>query len=332
MEFRGNDTGKTNDIKKLKYIIKARKGGVDLKIRLSEKDIEVLTFLSKYKIMKAIDCKLIYKSNDYYRKRLKVLEKENYIKRVRRIYIKLDINGIKLIKDFGYDYINLCRNKSYEDRITEISKTATLTLDSNIEFIPSWELKDNKIFTETSRKYLGKLTYKYKDFMPYYISKNKKQGYISQIINDIEKLDMNVGIIIFLENMDLLNNKNFIFGKLNTIIINPTTQNFEKIRQLDKIEEYLIIKQLYPKSDILLSNWRKANYMIEDKEYIIFMPFIDTEKLYELNIYFNSKDFIKEINILTFMQNKDKIEQILNRKVKITEIDKYLGGIYETDK
>lgn len=331
MEFKGYDTSNVSARKKLLYSIQNLGRRNNLEMRLSEKDVEVLMFLNRYKMMKAVDCKLIYCSKYYYRKRLKILENEKYIKRFKRIYIKLSENGIKLMQEFGYNYTSLCRNKSYEDRVAEISKIATLTLDSNIKFIPSFEMKDNNIFTEISRKYLGKLTYKEKEFIPYYISKNKKQVYINQITNDIQKLYMNTRVIIFLENMDVLNNK-FIFGKINTIIINPKIQNFNRIRQLNKIDDYSIIKKIYPKDEILLSNWQKANYMTEDEEYIIFMPFIDMEKLYELNVYFNSKKTSNRINIITFAENKNKIEQILTKKVKITELDNYVGGTNENFK
>lgn len=297
-------------------------------MRLSENDVEVLMFLNRYKIMKAVDCKLVYGTKYYYRKRLKVLENEKYIKRFKKIYIKLSENGIKLIQEFGYKYTELCRNSSYQDRVLEISKIATLTLDSNIKFMPSFEMKDNNVFTETSRKYLGKLTFKDKEFIPYYISKNKKQIYINQIINDIQKLYMNTRILIFLEDINILNNK-FIFGKENTIIIKPTTQNFNIIRQLEKTDKYSMVKKMYPKEEILLSNWQSADYVTEDEEYIIFMPFIDMEKLYELKVYLNNKKIAHRVNIMTLAENINKLEQILKRKVKTTELDKYLGGLDE---
>lgn len=54
-------------------------------------------------MMLRTDCKEIYNANDYHRKRLKVLEKEKYIRKVDRFYIKLDDKGTRLVKEFGYD-------------------------------------------------------------------------------------------------------------------------------------------------------------------------------------------------------------------------------------
>ena len=288
-------------------------------------------FLGKYKMMLGSDSKMIYKAKDYHRKRLKVLEKEKYIRRVNKYYIKLDDKGTRMVKDFGYDYSFLCRKKEYIDRLNEVARIAALTIDSNIDFVASWNLKDNRIFTQTSRKYLGKLTYQCKDRMVYYISKDKQITYISQIINDIQKLIEYKDIIVFIENIKILNNdKSFVFGKETTLIINPTIHNLSIMRELEKIDIYQIVKQIYNDKEILLSNWKKADYMTEDRKYIILMPFIDTEKLHKLNLFYrNNQKINRKIDIITLKENKEIIEDILTNKSNIIEIDNWLGGINE---
>ena len=282
-------------------------------------------------MMLGSDCKLIYNAKDYHRKRLKVLEKEKYIRRINKFYIKLDDRGTRMVKDFGYDYNFSCRRKEYVDRLNEVARIAALTIDSNIDFIASWNLKDNNVFTQTSRKYLGKLTYQLKDRMVYYISKDKQITYISQIINDIQKLIEYKDIIIFIENIRILNNdKSFVFGKETTLIINPTIHNLSIMRELEKIDIYQIVKQIYNDKEILLSNWKKADYMTEDRKYIILMPFIDTEKLHKLNLFYrNNQKINRKIDIITLKENKEIIEDILTNKTNIIEIDNWLGGINE---
>ena len=282
-------------------------------------------------MMLGSDSKMIYKAKDYHRKRLKVLEKEKYIRRVNKYYIKLDDKGTRMVKDFGYDYSFLCRKKEYIDRLNEVARIAALTIDSNIDFVASWNLKDNRIFTQTSRKYLGKLTYQCKDRMVYYISKDKQITYISQIINDIQKLIEYKDIIVFIENIKILNNdKSFVFGKETTLIINPTIHNLSIMRKLEKIDIYQIVKQIYNDKEILLSNWKKADYMTEDRKYIILMPFIDTEKLHKLNLFYrNNQKINRKIDIITLKENKEIIEDILTNKTNIIEIDNWLGGINE---
>lgn len=300
-----------------------------MNLRLSKNDIELLSFLKKYKIMLASESKKIYKSKDYHFKRLKVLEKERYIKRVDRYYIRLDIKGTKLMKEMGYEYYRICRRKDYQDRVKEIVKIATLTLDSSIDFIPSWELKNNNIFTDTARKFVGELIYQQKRYIAYYISKGKENIYIRQVINDIQKTVGYNNIIVFMEDIKVLNKSNqyFIFGKDSTLIIKSNKSNLDKMRYFQKIDLYEVIKQLY-KKELLLSNWKKADYMTEDRQYILLMPFIDTEKLHKLNIFYNNNKMSnRKIDIITLKENKGKIEEILTNNANIIELDNLLGGI-----
>ena len=280
-------------------------------------------------MMLGSDCKLIYNAKDYHRKRLKVLEKEKYIRRINKFYIKLDDRGTRMVKDFGYDYNFSCRRKEYVDRLNEVARIAALTIESNIDFIASWNLKDSNVFTQTSRKYLGKLRYQGKDRIVYYISRDKQIVYISQIVNDIQKITDYKDIIIFIEDMKIVNdNKSFIFGKESTVIVNPTIHNLSIMRKLEELDIYQIIKQIYDNTEILLSNWKKADYMTEDRRYIILMPFIDTEKLHKLNLFYkNNQKINRKIDIITLKENKEKIEDILTNKTNIIEIDNWLGGI-----
>jgi len=286
-------------------------------------------FLAKYKMMLGSDCKKIYKTKDYHRKRLKVLEQEKYIRRVNRLYIKLDDKGTRMVKEFGYNYSFTCRKKKYIDRLNEIARIAALTIDSNIEFIASWDLKDSSIYTQTSRKYLGKLKYQDKESIVYYISKEKHISYISQTINDIQKIMNYKNILIFIENMNILSEKQrFAFGKDSTIIINPTKDNLTIFKELEAFDFYEIVKKIYSDKEILLSNWKKAEYMTEDRVYIVVMPFIDTEKINRLRMFYkNNPKVNRKIDIITLKENKEKICEILTNKANIIELDNWLGGI-----
>ena len=148
--------------------------------------------------MLGYDCRLIYGSKDYHRKRLKVLENEKYVKRVDRLYIKLANKGTRIVKEFGYDYSFACRKKMYIERINEIARIAALSINSTMEFMASWNLKNKNIYTETSRRYIGELKYLGQKRVVYYISKDKERVYISQIINDIQKIVKDKKVIIFI--------------------------------------------------------------------------------------------------------------------------------------
>lgn len=332
MRFKGYDTGKGEKRKiTVLGVTNYKKGEIgDVNLRLSEKDIELLAFLKKYKVMLATDSKKIYKSKGYHHKRLKVLEKERYIQRVDRYYIKLDIKGTRLMREMGYDYYKICRRQDYQYRVKEIVKIATLTIDSTIQFLPSWEMKNNNIHTEMGRKFIGELIYQEKDYITYYISKDKKRVYVSQTVSDIQKTIEYKNAIVFLEDIKMLNKSNqyFMFGKESTIIIKASKENLEKMRYFQKIDLYEILKQIYVGQEVLLSNWVKADYMTQDREYIILMPFIDTEKLHKLNIFYNNnKNTNRKIDIITLKENKEKIDEILTNRTNIIEMDNLLGGI-----
>lgn len=299
-----------------------------MKIRLSQKDVDVLMFLGKYKMMLASDCKMIYQGNDYHRKRLKVLEKNRYIRRVKRIYIKLDDKGTKLVREFGYDYNFNCRKPEYMERLKEIARIASLTINSDIAFTASWDLKDNNIYTETSRKYLGELKILNEQRIVYYISKNKQLSYISKVKNDIQKLIDYSNIIVFIDNKKIIENANeFIFGKDSLLFIETSKECFCLLRVLNKIDSHEIVSSIFSNKEILLSNWKLADYMTIDEKYIIFMPFVDIEKIYALCLYFdNNSSLINKTYIITLKENQDYIKKSISDKINIVILDTWLGG------
>ena len=292
-----------------------------MKVNLTMRDVELIMFLGRYKKIKAIDCKKIYKSKDYYRKRLKVLEKSRYVKRDKRI-IKLDVEGRELAKMIGYKNYNLCRNKDYQERVDDIARIAMLSFGSHIEFMPSWVMKDEKVYTSYGRKYIGRLKYKGEAYIAYYISKRNTAIYARQIFRDIEMLFPFNKVILFIEDFKILNkaNKFFITNKESTQVINPTEKNLELLQFLEEIDIYDILLQIYIGEDILLSNWNKADYMTEYGKYIIYMPFIDVEKIHKLNCRDNSEQNI-EIDIVTLEENTSKIKEILKENFNIVCID-----------
>ena len=133
-----------------------------------------------------------------------------------------------------------------------------------------------------------------------------------------------------------------MLGKDVVLIINPTNENLDRMRLFQEKDIYEIIEKIYKGKDILLSNWEKADYMTEDRQYLIFMPFLDTEKLHRLNIFYimpfldteklhrlnifykNNKESYRKIDILTLKENVKKTDGILVNKTNIIEIDKLI--------
>lgn len=167
--------------------------------KITQEDEKVIKYLSKYKIMLVEDTKLIYKSEWYHRKRIKRLIEEGYVKKYKFYYIELDRNGRRFVGKVGKDYIKNKNNVSYMERLKELSHLATMTIDSNVEINPSWEMKDNNIFTDTARKYLAEMIVNNQKYLIYYISEKKEKRYIHQLFYDINKVFNYDSIIIFID-------------------------------------------------------------------------------------------------------------------------------------
>ena len=83
---------------------------------LSQEDMKILKFLSKYKMLKVEDARLIYKTKRYYRQRVNKLIQNEYVKRYKS-YIMIDKNGRKALGEVGSLYIKNIKNESYMERL-----------------------------------------------------------------------------------------------------------------------------------------------------------------------------------------------------------------------
>ena len=294
---------------------------------LSKKDYEVLNFLLKYKMLKVEDATLIYKTKRYYRERINNLIYKKYVKRYKS-FIVLDKEGRKVLGETGNNYIKNIKNEPYMERLKNIASIATLSIDSSIKFIPSWEIKEKDKFTETARRYIGKIVIDNEEFLTYYISAKKEHIYIKQLIFDINKSINFDNIIIFVEDFNVIDKRysNLALGKDKTLIILNNNKNKEILRKYNSIYPYEILEKLFD-SEILVSDWDKADYLLEDGIYILYMPFIDTEKIEKINWYYEENSNTKRnINVVTLRQNEQKLKEILNIKCSIKIIDNYIGG------
>ena len=300
---------------------------------LTKEDIEILKFLSKYKMLKVEDGSLIYKTKRYYRQRINNLIAKEYVKR-NKSYIILGKKGRKILEITGTAYIKNKDNASYMERLKYIASIATITIDSNIQFIPSWEIKNKNIFTDTARRYIGKMIVEDKEYLVYFISNKKVDVYIKQLLFDINKAVNYENIIIFVDGLDVINIKysNLVFGKENTYIILNTNENKQIIKRYNEVNYHEIIENIYQK-EILISNWEKADYLLENNRYIVNMTFINTEKIEKINWYYKENaNTKKKIDIVTLEENKQKIQEMLiDNRCNIITFDKnLLGGKCET--
>ena len=110
-------------------------------IILQNRDIELLIFLGKYKIMSLDNTKYIYETKTYQEKRIVSLVRHNYVKRLKHRYITLGIKGKEYKLENGFEIRNHCRNENNMERLNVISDIASCLIRDNLNFIPSWNIK-----------------------------------------------------------------------------------------------------------------------------------------------------------------------------------------------
>ena len=224
------------------------------------------------------------------------------------------------------------QNKAYAERLKCIANIGILEINSDIKFIPSWNIKNKEIFTETTRRYIGVLTIDSKEYLTYYISLKKEDLYIKQLMFDIKKAVNYDDVIIFVDQLDVISKKynNLSLGKDNIVIVLNDDYNKELLKKYYNQDIHDVLENMYSE-EILISNWKYADYMLEDNTYIITMPFINTERLERLNWFCKENDSIKRnIEIITTTPYKNKILEIININCKIKTFDEnFTGGRIE---
>ena len=296
-------------------------------IKLSQYDKKVLFFLAKYKMLKVEDARLIYKTKRYYRQRVNRLIKNEYVKRYKS-YIVIDRNGRKALGEVGSLYIKNIKNESYMERLKYIASIATITIDSDVKFISSWDIKEKDQYTETARRYIGKIILDNKEYLTYYLAPKKAHVYIKQMLFDINKVPDDSEIIIFVENFNNLNKKysNLSFGKKNTFVILNSDENKNILKNYKKINVHELLENIYNR-EVMISDWNKADFLLDKNDYVIFMPFLNTEKIDNINWYYSQyEDSKRKVNIITLKENEEALKRILNNKCNIKYIDKNLLG------
>lgn len=296
-------------------------------IKLSQYDKKVLFFLSKYKILKVEDARLIYKTKRYYRQRINRLIQNEYVKRYKS-YIMIDRNGRKALGEVGSLYIKNIKNESYMERLKYIASIATITINSDVKFISSWDIKEKDQYTETARRYIGKIILDNKEYLTYYLAPKKAHVYIKQMLFDINKVPDDSEIIIFVENFNNLNKKysNLSFGKKNTFVILNSDENKNILKNYKKINVHELLENIYNR-EVMISDWNKADFLLDKNNYIIFMPFLNTEKIDNINWYYRqNNDSQRKVDIITFKENEEVIKRILDYKCNIKYIEKDLLG------
>ena len=282
-------------------------------IRLQNRDIELLTFLGRYKIISLDNTRYIYETVTYQEKRIVNLVKHNYIRRLKHRYITLGTKGKEYLLENGFEVRNHCRNENNIERLNVISDIASCLIQDNFNFIPSWNMKKEDEPTTHSRRYIGKLEYNNQDeFLVYAIYDGKNDKYIKSIYYDIRKENGYTNAMIFINDIEkiVLHEKGFYFGNKYTVLVPYNEYGKFLIRNNYEIRNsiYLRIKEMY---DVEISDFRLADLKLYEDNYIVIMPLINMETLARLHYYFKENDNYKNIYIFGLKEYEKSIKQYI---------------------
>lgn len=282
-------------------------------IRLQNRDIELLIFLGKYKIISLDNTRYIYETVTYQEKRIVNLVKHNYIRRLKHRYITLGIKGKEYLLENGFEVRNHCRNENNMERLDAISDIASCLIQDNLNFIPSWNMKKEDEPTTHSRRYIGKLEYNNQDeFLVYAIYDGKDDKYVKSIYYDIRKENGYINAMIFTNDIEkiVLHEKGFYFGNKYTVLVPYNEYGKFLIRNNYEIRNsiYLRIKEMY---NVGLSDFRLGDLKLDDNNYAVIMPLINMEKLVNLHYYFNENDNCKNIYIFGLAEYENIIKKYI---------------------
>ena len=282
-------------------------------IILQNRDIELLIFLGKYKIMSLDNTKYIYETKTYQEKRIVSLVRHNYVKRLKHRYITLEIKGKEYLLENGFEIRNHCRNENNMERLNVISDIASCLIRDNLNFIPSWNIKKENEPTTHSRRYIGKLEYNDKDeFFVYAIYDEKDDKYVKLIYYDIKKENGYTNSMIFTNDINkiVFHEKGFYFGNKYTVLVPYNEYGKFLIRNNHEIRKSIALRinEMYK---VELSDFRIADFKLDDNNYVVIMPLINMETLAKLHYYFDENDNHKNIYIFGLEEYEKVIKQYL---------------------
>ncbi len=281
---------------------------------LNEKDLEILLFVNKYKYVKVSDFKYLYSNKQYYKNKIKCLINRMYLRKIKW-YVTIGNEGKKYLENLGYKCSRISYEKTYVERQKIISSfAARFYSNNNIRFVPSIDIKDKQVFTITSRRYIGIMNIDKVDYLTYYISRKHTSKYIQSVIYDIRKERKFNNVIIFCENIDMIDVNDFVFGLDRLYVIPFNEDNLELLEHINKIDYQKLFRKMY-KNKVFLSEYDFCDYYIKNDRFIFPLIFIDTERLSTIKYF--------------LLENRDKcVDIIYSKNISLILINRIKGVNY----
>lgn len=281
-----------------------------------DEENELVKFIARYQYLKISDANKFFASKKYYRNRIKSLIDKKILRRIKWNLVLGDF-GIEYVKQLNCEYNKLNRNKKYMERLLRISNFASYYHNcKTIEFTPSFSIKNKECFTITGRRFIGILKINGYSYLTYYISYKNDNRYIASVMYDIEREMEYSNIIVLVDDINRIDILKFATGHNRALVIEDNEENREKLKYLNRINWYKVIKKNF-KEDLVLSKYNFCDYTDDKSKYISYFQFVDVEKICRIKSFLQENGNEK-YKTATIFCGKD-IENILRRKLPNAE-------------
>ena len=242
-------------------------------------EINLIKFIAKYQYLNSNDAKYFFDSGAYYKKRITGLVKKNFLRRINSNLV-LGEFGVEYVKICNFEYNTLNRNKQYLSRLLYLSNLAAFYNNcDNIKFTPSFAMKEKTAYTTTARRFIGKFNINNIEYLTYHISEEHNNTYVNSVIYDIQKERNYRNIIVLVNDINRIKISDFAFGTFQVLVLEDSNENRDKLKYINSIDWYNIIKEKYKKENIYLAEYSFCEYTNYKDKYISTFYFLDTKKI-----------------------------------------------------
>ncbi|MBE3579011.1 MAG: hypothetical protein IMW83_03935 [Caldanaerobacter subterraneus] len=282
-------------------------------IELTERDKKLLEMLAELSMIKVENLLYIYETKAYYLKRIALLRKAHYVRRLKG-YVMLGSKGIEYVRSIGLKRKGIPTAHGQKERVQKISDLYFNFLGTNWTFIDSRKLKEEKPSIYRSSLFLGLLVGR-TEYAVYNIGKEPSKEKIDAVKSEQEKLHK-IGIyrsIVFYESPEARKRYGIEGLGLKEQLLLPYPYGVELLKEHGKRD---LIKEAAVKvygSSLKEPNWKEADFSAEGKEVVVLI-LNDIEKIAKIKNYLMLAQYrytkATEIEILCLEEQEEMFKEM----------------------
>lgn len=288
----------------------------------NKEEISLIKFIAKYQYLNVSDAKYFFNSSRYYRNRIKNLIDKNFLRKIKWVLV-LGKSGIQYAQLLNFEYNKLNKNQEYRERLLKMSNIGAFYHNcKTVNFIPSFAIKDKRIFTTIGRRFIGIFDINGFEYLAYQILKDHDSKYIESVIYDIQKEMKYKNIIILIGDINRINLNDFAFGLNQILIIEDNAINREKLKYLHSIRWKEVVDKCY--KGAYLSEYSFCEYTNNKDKFINTFYFIDTEKVTRFK-YFIRENSTKRAYIICNTELETRLRKELpSANYCVVDLEQYI--------